>query len=657
MAKIKLVIPEEVQKDYNNALVQLPMGKNDFVGFRDKIAAIDIAMHNNEMPSALILGEQGIGKTAMVEQWLYEKSLEPIPEVLITLQIEVLGALPINVMISRMRRIFTAMKKIEDATREANPDQKFTMTLFIDEIHKLNLYGFSNGSSGVMNALKEGLARGAYRLIAATTDYEYRKNIATDAAFDRRFSKIILEQPNHEAMVEILKRRIQSWQKQGKYTAKITDSNLNELIKLADVYIQNQPNPAKSLNVLANATAYCEVQSLKEVRSSEIEINHEVLKKVFKAEDYDIEMPTTADKVLKKLNEGIKGQPLAIRYLTDTINSTFYTPRNPRRPLMTILSVGTTGTGKTETAKILAEAFYGRRNAILTLNGGDYSTPDDAIAAQHFIGDNVAVRKRQVILLDEIEKSHPTVLFTYMRMIDEGVVRDSNDTERSINSTIVIATSNLGADIFNEMSVQLKLNDQAEPNKLKSELEDRWYTQESTVREALQNGDPGKNNGIKAEFLERFQLLVPYFPLPRITIAEITFKKLSNFSDDMKRWGEGYSIKMPKTKSKEEWHEILGKGSNYDNLNSISVMVAEDRISSDSQSFGARSIDRFMNMSVKPKVANLISERRAKGLSMNGSIILKLNGKASFQDKVEGGRPDIIAEWEDATGESKWQSI
>ena len=102
-----------------------------------------------------------------------------------------------------------------------------------------------------------------------------------------------------------------------------------------------------------------------------------------------------------------------------------------------------TGTGKTQTAKALALAFYGRSDAVLSINGGDYATAASAIDAQHYIGDRMSVNKRQVILLDEIEKAHPAVRDTFMTMIDEGIALDSLNNKRSLNSTVIIATSNL----------------------------------------------------------------------------------------------------------------------------------------------------------------------------------------------------------------------
>ncbi|HDC4802837.1 TPA: ATP-dependent Clp protease ATP-binding subunit, partial [Escherichia coli] len=356
---------------------------------------------------------------------------------------------------------------------------------------------------------------------------------------------------------------------------------LNELVRLTDSFIRNQVNPAKSLSILSSAVAYC--TNKYQLTKRETKLNHEVLKFVFKAEGYNIESNVTADYVKQVIEKRIKGQPLAVKYLGDLINSSFYTYRNLKRPLIVALLIGTTGTGKSETSKAIAEAIFGREDAMVVVNGGDYSTSEDALVAQHFIGDSVAVDKQQVILLDEIEKSHRNVLNGYMRMIDEGIVRDSLGIERSINNTVLIATSNLGAGVFSELAQTMKIDQQENPDAISEELINEWYKVETQVRKSLIAGDEGLNNGVKPEFIERFQLFVPYLPLARKVIAKIARTKLMKFRDEMKH--EGYLIQLPKAESLEYWQE---RHVNYEGVDSVSVMIAEDIINREASTTGAR---------------------------------------------------------------------
>lgn len=621
---IELVIPEELGKNYNYALSELSKGDNTLVGNKDQLEMLEVAMLNPEMPNAMILGAQGIGKTALVEQMIYDRSLTEYPVIAVSLSIEALGELPENIMISRMRSLLTDMQEIEKATIKHNGTDQFTICLFIDEVHKLNRYGLSGGSSGAMNALKEGTARGKFRLIAATTDYEYRKHIMADMAFDRRFSKVIMSEPNKDTVIDILKRRLEIWELQGKYIPSYEEGYFEELVALSDAFIRNQVNPAKSLAMLSLSVAYCTNEYQKTGR--EKVMNHDVLKFVFRAEGYNIESDTNAENVRETVQERVKGQPLAVSYLSDLINASFYTYRDLKRPFIIALLIGTTGTGKTETAKAMAQALFGKDDALLVVNGGDYSTSEDAMKAQHFIGDSVAVEKQQVILLDEIEKSHRNVLNGYMRMIDEGIVRDSLNIERSINNTALLATSNLGAEIFSSLSQVMRLDTLENPEVVSHDLVKEWHKVETQVRKALQNGDNRQANGIKPEFLERFQLFIPYLPLPRKIIAKIARGKLEQFRSEMKEIG--YIIQLPKKKSLKAWREL---DVNYEDVDQVSAMIAEDIINREASTSGARAINRFIDNSVKTKVANEIAYRETNNLTMDGAVRINTNGNASFE--------------------------
>src|SRR5699024_9840326 len=326
-----------MDEKYNYALSELPKGDNTLVGNKNQLEMLEVAMLNPEMPNAMILGAQGIGKTALVEQMIYDRSLTKYPVVAVALSIEALGELPENLMISRMRSLLTDMQQIERKTMEHNGTDEFTVCLFIDEVHKLNRYGLSGGSSGAMNALKEGTARGKFRLIAATTDYEYRTHIMADMAFDRRFSKVIMSEPDRATVIDILKRRLDIWEAQGKYIPPYADDYFEELVSLSDAFIRNQVNPAKSLSILSLSVAYCTNEYHK--TGNEKIMDHDVLKFVFRAEGYNIESDTSAESVKAEVENRIKGQPLAVSYLSDLINASFYTYRDLKRPFIIALLI------------------------------------------------------------------------------------------------------------------------------------------------------------------------------------------------------------------------------------------------------------------------------------------------------------------------------
>lgn len=643
MERIQLEIPEDIEEKYNHSLIQLNEGDNSFVGNEDKIEKLNMAMKKPTLRNAMILGGQGIGKSALVEHWLYTRRNSTVPAVVVTLVVEKLGELSDeNQIVGRMRSLLNDMNRIRDATAEKNGTENFFMALFIDEVHKLRNYKPTKDSSGAMNALKEGAARGQFPIIIATTDYEYRNYIVKDKAFDRRFSKVIMSEPDLDTVKSILQRRLTVWRKKGIEIPEIPNSFLDELIDLTDGYIKNQLNPDKSLSMLESAVAY--MTNYHDNHGYYPKIDHEILRFIFSSEGYEIDSLVTAYEVEDAIKRGIKGQPLASKFISDAINKAKYTPRDRQKPLLRILSVGTTGTGKTETARILAKVFFGRYDAMLVINGGDYATKESAIEAQNFIGDGMALDKQVVILIDEIEKSHPDVLNAYMRMIDTGIVIDSSGIERSINSTILIATSNLSAKTFSDLAQTMKLRDSENPDELTDDLLTEWYRNQSTVRKNLQHGDENRNNGIRPEFLERFDMMVPYLPLPNKINAQIARMQLEKFRESMKKIG--IWIQLPKPMSKEQWDDIYPTTAKYENIDALSVMIAEDVISDEAQSEGARSITRFIEGSVKTAVAHEIRYREENHLSMDGAFRISTNGNASFEN-LDRERPDVEVKFVD----------
>src|SRR5699024_2098667 len=196
-------------------------------------------------------------------------------------------------------------------------------------------------------------------------------------SFDSRFSKVIMSEPDRATVIDILKRRLDIWEAQGKYIPPYADDYFEELVSLSDAFIRNQVNPAKSLSILSLSVAYCTNEYHK--TGNEKIMDHEVLKFVFRAEGYNIESDTSAESVKAEVENRIKGQPLAVSYLSDLINASFYTYRDLKRPFIIALLIGTTGTGKTKTAKALANAHCGRDDALLVVNGVDYSISEYAL--------------------------------------------------------------------------------------------------------------------------------------------------------------------------------------------------------------------------------------------------------------------------------------
>lgn len=650
---IRLVIPPEINKAYNNAFEEFKMGDNTLEGNESQLRTLDASMLMVENRSALLIGEAGSGKTATVEQWIYDRSWTDTPVSIIRFKIEKAGALPIRTFIARMEEIFKNLKKIEEATREANPHREFEMALFIDEIHKLNSYGDrpdeGKGSSPAMNALKEGLGRGLFPIIGATTDYEYRGNIVTDNAIDRRFGKIVMELPTLEQTFKIAKRRLKVWKEIHPYDffPEVPDSAIHEIIKLTNSFIKNQVNPSKTIAMLDKVVGFARELHLQNPEKGLV-VSHREIKDAFLAEGYTTDSTATPEHIAEVVKRRVYGQPLALRMIQDIVLNSFYIPRDFNKPLLTALFVGSTGVGKTEMAKALAEAFFGRDDAMVVINGGDYATAESAIRVQTYIGDQMSVSKEKVILIDEIEKAHPKVNDTLMRMIDEGIARDSYGFERSLNSTVVIATSNLAAEVFGQLNDSMDLAYQREPNEYNPNLYTAWWNKENEVRKAIQVGDYGANHGVRPEFLERFSLMVPFLPLALRTKAMIAHNQLVKFANTMAEGPLHINIQLPQAWDHSQWIRAMHTdrtpfGSEFDDK--VSVMIVEDVINSEASSTGARAIGRYINSQVKSAVTRLLHYRITNNLPVNG--VFQLETKNARFETNSGERPEIICTYKD----------
>ncbi|MBS0936352.1 AAA family ATPase [Lactiplantibacillus plantarum] len=640
--KITLHIPEDIQEKYNYALEELPEGPNTLIGYEDQLNRLEVQINNIDLKSVMLTGKAGVGKTATVEQLVYNMNHRPNYQLLVvSLALEELGEFDDHIFIGRMRSLLTDMRKIRKATEEFNHVNHVNMAIFIDEIHKLRFYGTTADSSAAMNALKDKLARSEFPIITATTDKEYLHYLSKDEAFGRRFHKISFEEPNRETTLKILERRLTYWHEhEGREIPKISNGFFDELLDVTNSYIRNEGNPAKSIKVLSSAVSYCEWYTGKYGKKHALD--HEALAFVLEGEGYNIDITNRISAIKAELERQVLGQPLALHTIISILNAAVYLPRERKKPLMTLFLAGTTGTGKTQSAKALATALYGDERAMVVLNGGDYSTPEDALKAQHFIGNSVQVNKQVIILLDEIEKAHRNVHDGLMRVIDEGVVQDENGNEYSIANTVVIATSNLGADIFNDLSLTMNLNQIDHPEILTEGMLNAWYTKAASVKRALQNGDPDLNNGIKPEFLERFTMLVPFLPLARKNSADIAQMNLVKLQKSL--FKAHIKLQLPPRLTNQEWQSLL-INSKYDGVNQVAVMIAENVLNSESKMEGARAIIRFIDTTIKPAVADALAYRTDHQLSLdNGVFTLSTNGHATWENS-EGLRPGVIVDY------------
>lgn len=773
LSDLELSIPKELDKKYNYSMSKLDPS-NVLIGYEKQLKGIDQGLNQVDKRNIMLVGPQGIGKTATVEKFAYNRLHTKTPAVVIRLALESLGALKENVMVSRMESLAEDLISVEYSTLIANYDNvtkkdvtdlsdseistiikdepqallcvydkgifeepnvnlsgldadtiellisnnqghritsdvldvdgnsidllqledtqisvllkenptakrtrndyfkiknssksknyeldikclnehdlniikrnnpkmsytkaiiyndKYDLVVFIDEVHKLNNYGRqargSKGSSGAMNALKESLARGKAKIIAATTDYEYQGNIAQDLAFERRFNTIVLNQPNDKDTCKILKSHLSSWQKMWDYIPEISDEAIEEIVELSSKLITEQPQPSKAINMLDSAIGICRDDFKQSGKKNKV--THEKIVAAFSKEGIDIDLNISAQHTEKVFRRRIKGQAIATRTIIGAVRKARYTVRDYRKPIATLLLAGTTGTGKTESVKALAEAIFGRENAILTLNGGDYLTPKAVNEATQFIGDSVQTDRSRIILIDEIEKADKNMPKACMRLIDEGIVRDSHGIERSLSSCIIIATTNLGAEQIAKLAETMHISRNKNTDFMTASLEQAWRSATMDIQQALVTGNKREDNGLPPEFLQRFTI-VPFFALQKPAFATIANIKLNEFIDEERAMG--FDVRIPENKSKEEWAKQGKDFAKYDNVDVVSIMIATDIMNTDAQKIGARAINNYINETVKNKFSMAIEHRDELGLGLDGYFTINTNGNSLME--------------------------
>ncbi|MGH2367111.1 MAG: ATP-dependent Clp protease ATP-binding subunit, partial [Chloroflexota bacterium] len=477
------------------------------IGRADEILRTMEVLSRRTKNNPVLIGEPGVGKTAIVEGLAQRIAADEVPE---PLQGKRLLALDLTAMLagSKFRGEFEERTK---AVLSEITSRKGEIILFVDELHMLVGAGAGEGAIDAANMLKPALARGDLRAIGATTLDEYRTRIERDPALERRFQPVYVEQPDAKTTIEILKGLRERYEQH--HSLKITDAAVDAAATLSDRYISDRFLPDKAIDVMDEAAAKVRLRRYVKdpeaaKRVSRIKRLHEQEDKAALERDYETAMklrqerlqlekeqdaglsqdgtaetaevtaqdvaevvakwtgiPVTniyteeADKLLKleeKLHERVVGQDEAVAAVADAIRRSRSGLADPRRPMGSFLFLGPTGVGKTELAKALAEFIFDDEDALLRLDMSEYQeshtvsrlygSPPGYVGYDQGGQLTEAVRRRpyQVILFDEVEKAHPEVFNSLLQILDDGRLTDGHGRTVDFRNTLVIMTSNVG---------------------------------------------------------------------------------------------------------------------------------------------------------------------------------------------------------------------
>ncbi|HXO97691.1 MAG TPA: ATP-dependent Clp protease ATP-binding subunit [Chthoniobacterales bacterium] len=483
------------------------------IGRKDEIERVVQILCRRTKNNPVLLGEAGVGKTAIVEGLAQEIAAGDIPELLRDKRVITLD-LALMVAGTKYRGQFEErIKAVMDEIRRSK-----NVILFIDELHTIVGAGSAEGAMDASNIIKPALSRGELQCVGATTLNEYRKYIEKDAALERRFQTVKVEAPSVEEAVQILKGLRPKYEAHHK--ARLTDEALEAAVKLSDRYLTGRFLPDKAIDVMDEAGARARINAMTrppDVKDIEKEIEAIRIEKeaAIKAQDFEKaaalrdsekqtkdkleriltdwreqreerEVVVGADDILHivskwtgvplhrmeeaetqkllkmedNLRERVIGQDEAVVAISKALRRSRADLKDPRRPIGSFIFLGPTGVGKTFLARSLAEFMFGDPDALIQIDMSEYM---EKFTASRLIGSppgyvgyeeggqlSEAVRRRpySVVLFDEIEKAHPDVMHLLLQILEEGKITDSLGRKIDFRNTIIIMTSNVGAEII-----------------------------------------------------------------------------------------------------------------------------------------------------------------------------------------------------------------
>lgn len=615
----------------------------------------------------VLVGEAGVGKTAIVEGLAQEIAAGDVPEILRDKKVVTLD-LALMVAGTKYRGQFEErIKAVMDEIRKVK-----NVILFIDELHTIVGAGSAEGAMDASNIIKPALSRSEMQCVGATTMNEYRKHIEKDAALERRFQQVKVDEPSVDDAIEIMKGLREKYESHHK--VRYADDALEAAVKLTSRYLTSRFLPDKAIDVVDEAGARARITTmtrppeLKQLEGRITEINDE---KIAAINDQDFEKAASlrdeekstrkqlddeidgwrgeseekivdiveddimsvvskwtgvplqrmeqreAAKLLnmeKNLKESVIGQDEAVVVISKALRRSRADLKDPRRPIGSFLFLGPTGVGKTYLARNLANFMFGDPDSLIQIDMSEYM---EKFSASRLIGPppgyvgyeeggqlSEAVRRRpySVVLFDEVEKAHPDVMNLLLQILEEGMVTDSFGRKIDFRNTIIILTSNVGADSIKRQS-SLGFNAMADSD-------GDFEGMKAKIEEV-------SKKHFRPEFLNRLDEMVVFHMLEKIHLNKIVDLEVK---------------KLVERLAEKEIELILEKSAR-------DLIVTEGY----DPEYGARPMRRAVERFLEDPLAEALLASEVKEGDVVTASVKKKDGKISFKSKQKVEKPEKTA--------------
>jgi ATP-dependent Clp protease ATP-binding subunit ClpC len=540
------------------------------IGRKSEIERVIQILCRRTKNNPVLIGEAGVGKTAIAEGLAQEIAAGNVPELLRDKKVITLD-LALMVAGTKYRGQFEErIKAVMEEIRKAR-----NVILFIDELHTIVGAGSAEGAMDASNIIKPALSRGELQCIGATTLNEFRKHIEKDSALERRFQQVMVEAPSVDESIEILKGLRPKYEAHHK--AKMTDEALEAAAKLSDRYLTGRFLPDKAIDVMDEAGSRARINATMrppDVKNIEVEIEEIKGRKeaAIKAQDFEkaaalrdsekeakdklenvltewrqrrdeqevlvtdedirqivskwtgvpLSRMEQADmdrllRVADELKGKVIGQDEAVYAMGKALRRSRADLKDPKRPIGSFIFLGPTGVGKTHLAKTLAQYMFGDETALIQIDMSEYMDAHNVSrlvgAPPGYVGyeeggqlsEKVRRRPYSVVLFDEIEKAHPDIWNLLLQILEDGVVTDSLGRKVDFRNTIIIMTSNVGADLVRKnmvMGFGVKTDEHSY-----EQMKDKMLTEAKRV--------------FKPEFLNRLDDIIVFHSLTRDDLTKI----------------------------------------------------------------------------------------------------------------------------------------
>ena len=596
------------------------------IGRENEIERVVTVLSRRTKSNPVLIGEAGVGKTAIVEGLATRIVKNEVPGNLVGKHIYQVDLSSV-VAGTKFRGEFE--ERIKGIIDEAMNDE--TILLFIDEIHLLCGAGSSEGSMDAANILKPALARNSINLIGATTLDEYRKTIEKDKALSRRFQTVMVEEPSAVVTLKILKGIKKHYEKH--HSVSIPDEVLETAITMSQRYINDRFMPDKVIDIIDEASAICKVAAdkkgggkYKKMKIEKAQLEEKIMtaaekedfkkaaefktrlaqlekriKELEKSGAKEEETPVLSEENLAtavslktgipvskvhgsemkmlmgledELNKAVVGQEEAVKAVAKAIRRGRSGIADSKRPIGSFLFMGPTGVGKTELARVIAREVFGGENALVKIDMSEFGEKHNVSrlvgAPAGYIGYDdggkltEAVRRKpySVILFDEIEKAHPDVFNLLLQILEDGVLTDGQGNKIKFNNTVVILTSNLGSA---DMYRESELGFKAKTKQDKKALEQEYEENKEYAMKALKKV-------MRPELINRLDDIEVFHALTRKDVERIFDNLMNELKKRLATKGIGLKVE------EEAKNYLIEKG--YDPKNGARPLrrCIEDRV-------------------------------------------------------------------------------